>query len=829
LSTPRADSRLRLALRNGAHLTALSAFALAQPLLDILGKNAAFFAVRGSSSLQIVLFALVVTFALPAALLAVEFTVDLASHSLARAVHLLFVGGLSAVVVLHALTNGDVLSGVAALAAAGAVGALATAVYWRARVIASFLSVLAPAPLVFLALFLFDSPVTKLVFVHTPAVQAATVQSRTPVVVVIFDELSITTLMNRRGGIDAGRYPSFAALARNATWYRSASTVFWETVGAVPAILTGSRPKPNRVPVYSDYPRNLFTLLGKSYRLRVIETLTHLCPSSLCPDEAGSRDVSGSAGSLASDAGIVYLHLLVPDPYAADLPPISDSWGNFGGRARRVEEPVRRTASGQIEPCARSVCRFTDRLSSDAEPTLYFLHTALPHWPYFYLPSGRRNAVEARPLGGYKEGHWLATWPALQGKQRYLLQLGYTDRALGLILRRLHDTGLYDRALLIVSADHGVSFRGDDQRRRATPTNLDDVAFVPLFVKLPGQQKGRVVDGYARTIDILPTIARVLHVHIPWRVEGKPLVGRRLPMDGTVTVVNDGGPTSGRLSALRRKRLETLAQHVALFGTGSFAPVYRLGPHPELLGRRIAALTVRPSTAAVQLEGRSFLAAVDPDAEFVPTFLAGTISGKHPPQLDLALALNGRIAAVTKTFSQDGKTQFSAIFPESALRRGRNEVDVFAVGGAGTRLVLEQLRGSEPNLVLRERGGREVIESTEGRTTRVDPAAIAGSVEVSKTSTGFAFRGRARAATKRRLVDSFVVFADARAVFVGRAADLRPLRFIDKGSSGKDRFGFELPRNLLPAPGGDHTVRVFALRGRVASELRYVGSYPWGS
>jgi hypothetical protein len=828
LSAPRPESRLRRALVNGAHLTALSAFALAQPLLDILGKNAAFFAVRGSSSLQIVLFALAVTFALPAALLAVELAADLVSRPLARTLHLLFVAGLSAVVVLHALTKGETLSGAGALVVAAAAGVAVAALYWRVRVVGSFLSVLAAAPLLFLGLFLFDSPVTKLVFVHTPEVQAATVGSRTPVVVVVFDELSTTTLMNRSGRIDAGRFPNFAALARDATWYRSASTVFWETVGAVPAILTGSRPKPNSLPIYSEYPRNLFTLLGKSYRLRVIETLTHLCPTSLCPDAAASQDVSAATGSLASDAGIVYLHLLVPSPYAAELPPISDSWGNFGGQARRREEPVRRTASGQIEPCARSVCRFTDGLSSDVEPTLYFLHTALPHWPYFYLPSGRRNAVEARPLGGYKEGHWLATWPALQGEQRYLLQLGYTDRALGLILRRLHETGLYDRALLVVTADHGVSFRGDDQRRRATPTNLDDVAFMPLFVKLPGQRTGRVVDGYARTIDILPTIAHVLGIRMPWRVEGKSLVGRRLPADGTITVVNDGGQTSARLSVLRQKRVRTLAEYVALFGTGSFGPVYRLGPYRVLRGRRIATLTVRPSAARVQLEGRSFLSAVDPNAEFVPTFLAGTVTGKHAPQLDLAVAVNGRIAATTETFTQDGKTQFSALFPESALRRGRNAVDVFAIRGVRGKFVLEQLRGSEPNLVLRRRGGREVIESTEGKTIRVDDGAIRGTVDVSKTSTGFAFRGRADGTGKRRLVDSLVVFVDGRAVFVGRAADLRPLRFIDKGSGGKDRFAFELPRSLLPATGGNQRVRVFAILGATASELRYVSPYPWG-
>ena len=46
----------------GAHLLAASGFALAQPLFDILGKNPEFFAVRGSTPADIVIFALVITF-----------------------------------------------------------------------------------------------------------------------------------------------------------------------------------------------------------------------------------------------------------------------------------------------------------------------------------------------------------------------------------------------------------------------------------------------------------------------------------------------------------------------------------------------------------------------------------------------------------------------------------------------------------------------------------------------------------------------------------------------------------------------------------------------
>ena len=42
--------RLHAVARRSAHLTALCALAFAQPLFDILGKNPAFFAVRGTRS-----------------------------------------------------------------------------------------------------------------------------------------------------------------------------------------------------------------------------------------------------------------------------------------------------------------------------------------------------------------------------------------------------------------------------------------------------------------------------------------------------------------------------------------------------------------------------------------------------------------------------------------------------------------------------------------------------------------------------------------------------------------------------------------------------------
>ena len=52
---------------------------------------------------------------------------------------------------------------------------------------------------------------------------------------------------------------------------------------AVPAILTGQRPKPGTLPSLADHPDNLFTLLGKRYTIRASEQVTRLCPSRYCP------------------------------------------------------------------------------------------------------------------------------------------------------------------------------------------------------------------------------------------------------------------------------------------------------------------------------------------------------------------------------------------------------------------------------------------------------------------------------------------------------------------------------------------------------------------
>ncbi len=109
------------------------------------------------------------------------------------------------------------------------------------------------------------------------------------------------------------------------------------------------------------------------------------------------------------------------------------------------------------------------------------------------------------------------------GMQRHLLQTAFADRMIGRLLARLQADGVYDRAMIVVTADHGVSFRRGQSRRGPNPLNFSDIASVPLVIKYPDRQGGRVDDSLVRTIDIVPTIAAELGVKVPWSAQGRPI------------------------------------------------------------------------------------------------------------------------------------------------------------------------------------------------------------------------------------------------------------------------------------------------------------------
>jgi hypothetical protein len=97
---------------------------------------------------------------------------------------------------------------------------------------------------------------------------------------------------------------------------------------------------------------------------------------------------------------------------------------------------------------------------------------------------------------------------------------------------------------------------------------------------------------------------------------------------------------------------------------------------------------VRESGAeSASLERPDLFASVSPDARVYPTRVTGELRGVPAGEhRDLALAVNGRIRAVGRSFdfARKRREYYSFLVPEDALRPGANRLSLFEVSGGGT-------------------------------------------------------------------------------------------------------------------------------------------------
>jgi hypothetical protein len=287
-------------------LLALAGFVVAQPLLDVLGKSPDFLLFRQADARDIVALAVAITLAPPVALWALEVLTGLAGRRARQGVHVVLVAGLLGLLGLEAAKKLTPLRGPALLAAGVAVAAGGGLLYASRPAVRLWLRFLYPAPVVFLLAFLLLSPAAELLrpppaAASTPAVTAGRDVEAGPIVMLLMDEFPLKTLLDHHGRIDQRLYPNIAKLAGASDWYRNATATIGMTGWALPSILTGRYPATNRLPVASQFPDNLFTLLGNSYhyKMHVFEGMSQLCPPATCPDAKRSGGGTALGGGQA--------------------------------------------------------------------------------------------------------------------------------------------------------------------------------------------------------------------------------------------------------------------------------------------------------------------------------------------------------------------------------------------------------------------------------------------------------------------------------------------------------------------------------------------------
>jgi hypothetical protein len=654
-----APSALRIELRRLLEVAALVGLAVTQPVLDVLGRSPDFFLFHRAGRRDILLLVALIAVA-PTTALALLGTVSrLAGRTVRAAVHTLLVGLLLAALAVQVGRHATPLRGVPLLLAAIAVGTAGAAAHGRWRAPGGVLRVAAVGPPVFVGLFLFASPASAVVLpgAHHGAAGVAGPGEHPPVVMIVLDEFPLVSLLGSDGRIDATRYPHLGELAGGSTWYRNATGVSGWTPYALPAMLTGRYPAHPFAPHYSQYPDNLFTALGGLYDIKAEESITRLCPPSRCDQPASPEQ---GLGVLVRESGKLLRQVAAPVDSRIDP---EDSYRELS----RAEAGLDAAEPVPVDPKFRwdtlddnQPARFTSFLAGlrpAARPTLHFLHLLMPHSPWRFLPSGARyDAPEDLPNDG-------AGWVDL-ARQRHLAQVGYTDRLIGETLRTLRATGLYDKALILVTADHGVSFSRGFQGRgmdaiRAAPA---EVAAVPMFVKEPGQRAGRVDDRNWEHVDLLPTIADYAHIRIPWQLDGRS--ARQSPRERA-----------------DKRFYDRPGQPVTIPG-GVPAPPASPTPHP-LVG---TAVGDRPVGGTARVTNLAAFRAVDPARGELPALVWGTVPGRVPDGTLLAVALNGRVGAVVPVVPPDkGGRRFAAFLPDDRLfRAGDNRLEIYQIQPGGT-------------------------------------------------------------------------------------------------------------------------------------------------
>jgi hypothetical protein len=230
-----------------------------------------------------------------------------------------------------------------------------------------------------------------------------------------------------------------------------------------------------------------------------------------------------------------------------------------------------------------------------------------------------------------------------------------------------------------------VSFHAGDGRRNSR-RHPEDIAFVPLFVKTPGQRDGRVVERHVQTVDVLPMIAAALEIDVPWHVDGRPAFAGR----ESNRLLLDGVPVD--VAALEARRDAGLAAQVAAFGSREpWERLHAIGPFRRLVGRSVSTFAAASASGVrVQIVNERSRAA-NPDSAVVGPYVSGRVTGLAARR-HLAIALRGRIVAVTRTYADGENVEFSAMVPESALRPGRNVAEIHRIDADGGRVALAPLQ-----------------------------------------------------------------------------------------------------------------------------------------
>ncbi len=308
-------------------------------------------------------------------------------------------------------------------------------------------------------------------------------------------------------GYDGGSTPNLDRLAEDAVRFDQAFTNSSWTRPSFASILSGRLPSSHGVMAKSDALPDAVTTLPEALKTAGYSTAGYVTNFNVAPyfnfhqgfDQYVYLEPEFVLGADDASAKLLLMQFIrqrIEQKRAAEgdvLP----------GTAYQDAETVNTALTGWID-------------RQTGSPWFLFVGYMDPHDPYFAHPydgSGYARAAHPHPDA--------AEAPALRAL--YDGEIRYWDEELGKLLDGLRKRGLYDALTIVVTSDHGEEFNEHGGFWHGT-TLYDEQVRVPLLVKLPESRRGgTVVRHWVQSIDLMPTVLKLLDVPVPEGVQGGDL------------------------------------------------------------------------------------------------------------------------------------------------------------------------------------------------------------------------------------------------------------------------------------------------------------------
>lgn len=327
-----------------------------------------------------------------------------------------------------------------------------------------------------------------------PLLEAKRPDERPPIVLITLDTVRRDAL-GPYGG-DRARTPGLTAFAAQASVYERAYTTSPWTLPAHASLFTGLYPSRHGAGVSARH-------LGAHHR-----TLAELVR------DAG-YDTAGFAGGLLCGfpSGLAQGFLTYRDPEGFETPD-----------AGLTQKAAIRIAGATRAPLFLFANYFGAHFPFGASPA-----STASTLPFQLALSGDTHAWEQVVGGEFAP----AAGDLAALRASYLAGVSGTDAAVSQLFDALRKAGLYDRALIVVVADHG-ELLGEGGFFMHSSRLDDELVAVPLMIKWPHQRSGTRERELVSIVDLFPTILAVAGVAAP-------------PSDGI-----DLAPAGARALAARR-------------------------------------------------------------------------------------------------------------------------------------------------------------------------------------------------------------------------------------------------------------------------------------